>query len=121
MHDLSLLVLSRWRLLIWARDTKRLSWYLDELRNTAILNTKGVDYGCVICNMSRSNAINKLNNSKFDDKNSLWIRTLVQIKSLLQWLKKEHLRQHILPTFTLVLIVHDKEIRGKSVMTVKYW
>ena len=42
-----------------------------ELENTAILNIKGVNYRCAIWNMSRSYAINRLNNSKLDDKGSL--------------------------------------------------
>lgn len=32
---------------------------------------KGADYKCVIWNMSRSDAVNRLNNSKLDDKGSL--------------------------------------------------
>ena len=42
-----------------------------ELGNIAILNIKGVDYRCFIWDMSRSEAINRLNNSKLDDKESL--------------------------------------------------
>ena len=33
------------------------------LENITILNVKGIDYRCVICNMSKSDAINRLNNS----------------------------------------------------------
>ena len=33
------------------------------LENITILNVKGIDYRCVICNMSKSDAINMLNNS----------------------------------------------------------
>ena len=33
------------------------------LKNIAILNMQDVDYGCVIWDMSKSNAINRLNNS----------------------------------------------------------
>ena len=32
---------------------------------------KAVDYGCIIWNTSRSDAVNKLNNSRLDDKGSL--------------------------------------------------
>ena len=42
-----------------------------ELENTAILNVKGVDYRCVLWNMTKSDAINRLNNSKLDDKGTL--------------------------------------------------
>ena len=41
-------------------------------KNIAILNVKGVDYRCILWNMTRNDAINKqLNNSKFDDKGTL--------------------------------------------------
>ena len=42
-----------------------------ELEKIAILNVKGVDYGSVIWNMTRNGAINRLNNSKLDDKSTL--------------------------------------------------
>ena len=42
-----------------------------ELENIAILNIKGIDYRCVIWNLIRNDAINKLNNSKLVDKGSL--------------------------------------------------
>ena len=32
---------------------------------------KDADYKCIIWNMSRSDAVNRLNNSKLDDKGSL--------------------------------------------------
>lgn len=44
-----------------------------ELVNIAILNIKGVDYKCVIWNMSKSDAINRVNNSKLVTKDSLLI------------------------------------------------
>lgn len=44
-----------------------------ELENIAILNLKGVDYKCVIWNMSKSDAINRVNNSKLVIKDSLLI------------------------------------------------
>ena len=53
-----------------------------ELENIAILNVKGVDYRRVIWNMTRNDATDMLNNSKVDDKGSLWIQTLLQIKHL---------------------------------------
>ena len=36
-----------------------------------ILNIKGVDYRCYVFNMSKSDAINLLNNSIFDNKGVL--------------------------------------------------
>ena len=42
-----------------------------ELENIAILNVKGILYKCVIWNMTRNDAINRLNNSKLHDKGSL--------------------------------------------------
>ena len=44
-----------------------------ELENIAILNIKGVDYKCVIWNMSKSDAVNRVNNSKLVIKDSLLI------------------------------------------------
>ena len=51
-----------------------------ELENIATLNIKGIDYRCVIWNMTKNDANNRLNNSKLDDKGSLLIWALVQIK-----------------------------------------
>ena len=42
-----------------------------ELENITILNVKGVDYRCVLWNITKNDAINRLNNSKLDDKGSL--------------------------------------------------
>ena len=39
-----------------------------EFKNIAILNVKGVDYRCVLWNITRNDAINRLNNSKLHDK-----------------------------------------------------
>ena len=47
-----------------------------ELKDIAILNIKGFDYRCIMWNMSRSDAINRLNNSKLDVKGSLNIMPL---------------------------------------------
>ena len=38
------------------------------LKNIAILNAKGVDYRCLLWNISRDEAVNKLNNSVLEDK-----------------------------------------------------
>ena len=42
-----------------------------ELKNIAILNAKGVDFRCVLWNMSKNDAIIRLNNSKLDDRGTL--------------------------------------------------
>ena len=58
-----------------------------ELENIAIVSVKRVDYRCILWNlwnMSRNDAINRLNNSKLDDKGKLWIWMLVQMKHLLK-------------------------------------
>ena len=38
------------------------------LENIAILNVKSVGYRCVLWNITRNDAINRLNNSELDDK-----------------------------------------------------
>ena len=55
-----------------------------ELENAAILNKKDFDYRHVLRNMTRNDAINRLNNSKLDDKGTLLLWILVQIKHLLK-------------------------------------
>ena len=45
-----------------------LSMMAYKFENLAILNIKGIDYRCVIWNMSKSDAINRLNKSELDDK-----------------------------------------------------
>ena len=50
------------------RDVSMMAY---ELENIAILNVKCVDYRCVIPNMTRNDAIDRLSNSKLDDKGSL--------------------------------------------------
>ena len=42
-----------------------------DLENIVILNVKNVDYRCVLWNMTRNDAINRLNNSKLDDQGTL--------------------------------------------------
>ena len=43
-----------------------------ELENIAVLNVKGVDFmECVLWNMTKNDAVNRLNNSKLDDKGTL--------------------------------------------------
>ena len=51
-----------------------------EFKNIAILNIKGIDCRCVIWNMTRNDAINRLNNSTLDHKRSLCTCTLLQVK-----------------------------------------
>ena len=42
-----------------------------ELKNIAILNTKGVDYRCILWGISRDEAVNRLNISVLEDKGVL--------------------------------------------------
>ena len=42
-----------------------------ELKNIAILNAKGVDYRCILWDISKNDAINRLNNSVLEDKGVL--------------------------------------------------
>ena len=44
-----------------------------ELKNIAILNTKGVDYRCILWGICKNDAINRLNNSVLEHKGVLWI------------------------------------------------
>ena len=44
---------------------------VQDLKDLMILNIKGVDYRCYVFNMSRSDAINLLNNSCLDSKGVL--------------------------------------------------
>ena len=73
----------------------------DELKNIAILNLKGVDCWRVLWNITRNDEINMLDNSKFDDKGTLWISVLVQIKLILE-------------RTIVVLIVIGTESHGKN-------
>ena len=43
-----------------------------ELENIAILNLKGVEYRCVLWNITRNDAINRLNIFELDDKGTSW-------------------------------------------------
>ena len=42
-----------------------------ELKNIAILNAKGVDYRCILWDISKNDAVNTLNNSVLEDKGIL--------------------------------------------------
>ena len=42
-----------------------------ELKNIAILNTKGVDYRCILWGICKNDAINRLNNSVLEHKGVL--------------------------------------------------
>ena len=42
-----------------------------ELKNIAILNVKGVDFRCVLCEISRDEAVNRLINSVLIDEGVL--------------------------------------------------
>ena len=61
-----------------------LSMMVYDLDDFMILNIKGVDYRCFVCNVSKNTAIKLLNNSQLDDKGTLSIWILVQIKHLLK-------------------------------------
>ena len=60
------------------------SMIVYDIGDFMILNIKGVDYKCFVCNMSKNTAIKLLNNSALDNKGALLIRILVQIKHLLK-------------------------------------
>ena len=45
----------------------------DAFENIAIMNVKSVYHRCVLWNMTKNVANNWLNNSKLDDKVTLWI------------------------------------------------
>ena len=47
------------------------------LQSITILNVNGVDYRCVLWNMTRNDAINMLSNSKLDSKGTLGVWILV--------------------------------------------
>ena len=42
-----------------------------DLNDFMILNIKGADYRCLVCNMSKNKTIKLLNNSILDDKGTL--------------------------------------------------
>ena len=42
-----------------------------ELKNTALINVKGVNFRCILWSISRDEAINRLDNSVFKDKGVL--------------------------------------------------
>ena len=42
-----------------------------ELKNIATLNAKGVDYRCILWDISKYDAVDRLNNSVLEDKNVL--------------------------------------------------
>ena len=48
-------------------------WWLMNKKNIAILTVKVVYYRCALWNMTKNDATNRLNNSKLDDKGTLWI------------------------------------------------
>ena len=54
-----------------------------ELKNIAIL-IKSVDYRCALWAVTKNDAIDMLGNFKVDDKATLWIWILVEIKHLLK-------------------------------------
>ena len=81
-----------------------------ELKNIAIVIVKGIDYRCVLWNMTKNDAINMLGNSELDDKGTLWIGILVQIKTV-------RLEELILETLILVLMVSGIKSQEKKLMS----
>ena len=61
-----------------------ISMMVYELENIAILNVTGINYRCVLWNITRNDAINRLNYSKLDDKWTLSIWILVKTKHLIK-------------------------------------
>ena len=54
---------------------------VDDLKNIAILNARGVNYKCILWNISRDEVVNRLNNFVLEDKiNALFKWSLVQIR-----------------------------------------
>ena len=49
-------------------DLSMMAYDFDDF---ATLNIKGVDYRYLVCNMSKNTAIKLVNNSQFDNKNTL--------------------------------------------------
>ena len=47
------------------------SMMTGELKNIAMLNVKGVDYRCMLWGISKNDAVDRLNNSVFEDKGVL--------------------------------------------------
>ena len=50
-----------------------LSMMIYDLDDFMVLNIRGVNYKCFVCNMSKNTAIKLLNNSQLDDKGAFWI------------------------------------------------
>ena len=50
-----------------------LSMMIYDLEDFMVLNIRGVNYKCFVCNMSKNTAIKLLNNSQLDDKVTFWI------------------------------------------------
>ena len=42
-----------------------------ELKNIAISNAKGVDYRCILCGVSKNDAVDRLSNSVLEDEGAL--------------------------------------------------
>ena len=53
-------------------DCHAVSMMANELKNIVILNAKGVNYKCILWNISKNDAVDKLNNSVLQDKGVLW-------------------------------------------------
>ena len=77
-----------------------------------------VDYRCIFWGIRRNEAVSVLNNSGLEDKVVL-LMEFIQIKHPLKELKKDHLVEFILDTFTQVLMESGTELHGKSSMNWK--
>ena len=97
-----------------------MSWYINGgLRIKKYCNNvKYVDYRCVLWNMTGNDAIRRLNNSKLDDKGTLWIRILVQNKTPVEIIKEGTVGGTYSEIFILVLMKNGIESHGKNLMLV---
>ena len=78
-----------------------------------MLNVKGVDYRCFLWNMTKNDAIDRLNNSKLDDKGTLGIWICVQIKTSVEVIKEGALNN----LWLFNLMVNGIESHGKFLIS----
>ena len=81
-----------------------------ELENVAILNVKGVDYRCVLLNMTKYDEIKLLNNPLFDNKAILLIDFGANIAPV-------EVIKFLLEKSILVLTVNGIKTHGKNLMS----
>ena len=85
-----------------------------ELENFEIRNIKRVDYRW--WNITRNDAMNKTNNSKLDDKGTLWMWTLVQMERT--WRVKEYWWNYYCSDYD---DVHFNKYKVKYRTSLKLW